>query len=104
METVRVADKEMRRIKEVIRMKSLTIKGVMTGDYFKIVCEKCGEGTRNEYIGWDPAIPSFKARCKKCGTSGIWKLDWGALPPNPFNIKRAKVIKLHKNWVKRFKF
>jgi hypothetical protein len=82
------------------KLKSLTIKGVMTGDYFKIVCEKCGEGTKNEYIGWDPAIPSFKATCKRCGTSGMWKLDWGGLPPNPFNIKRAKVIKLHKNWAK----
>lgn len=82
------------------------IKGVQTGDYFKIICEECGEGTKNEYIGWDPVMPCFKATCKKCGTSGIWKLsipDWKGLPPNPFNPKRAKVIKLHKHWAKRFK-
>ena len=68
-------------------MESLSIKGVMTGDYFKIVCEKCGEGTRNEYIGLDPVIPRFKSTCEKCGTSGIWKLNWKGLPPNSYNSK-----------------
>ena len=87
-------------------MKSLTIKGVMTGDYFKVECRKCGKGTQNEYLGWDPFVPRLKATCKECGTSEIWRLyfpNWRGLPPNPFNLKRAKLIKLHKNWIKKFK-
>lgn len=84
-------------------MESLSIKGVMTGDYFKIVCEKCGSGTKNEYIGWDPVVPSFKSTCEECGTSGIWKLTWKGLTPNPYNPKAIKANRLHKNWAKRFK-
>ena len=81
------------------------IKGQQIGDYFKLVCDECGENTRNEYIGWDPVIPCFRATCLKCGTSTILKLsviEWKGLSPNPFNPKRS-LGKLHKNWGKRFK-
>ena len=82
----------------------MLIRGLMTGDYFKILCEGCGEGTETKYVGWDPVVPCFKATCRKCGTSGIWKLNWEGLPPNPFNIKRVQSIKLAKHRAKGFKF
>lgn len=52
----------------------LNIKGKTGDDYFVIYCEKCGENTVNEYLGYDPGVPRFKATCQKCGDSGIWKL------------------------------
>ncbi len=64
-------------------LKILKIKGQEAGDYFNIVCEKCGQPTKNEYLGWDPSVPHFKATCEKCGTTGIRKLDsasWVGLP------------------------
>ena len=60
----------------------------MSGDYFDIICEECGGHTKNEYLGWDPAVPHFKATCEKCGTSVELKLDsvrWKGLPPKPDN-------------------
>jgi len=45
------------------------------GDYFDIFCKTCGGLTDNEYLGGDPAIPHFKATCKRCQTSGQWKLS-----------------------------
>lgn len=59
----------------------LKIKGEESIDYFDIVCEKCNERTQNEYLGYDPSVPRFKATCKKCGASGIWKLNnWKGFP------------------------
>lgn len=64
----------------------LTIEGKMAGDYFNIVCEKCHCPTKNEYLGWDPSVPHFKATCEKCGETGNWKLHfpmWKGLPSDP---------------------
>jgi hypothetical protein len=64
----------------------LEIKGETAADYFNIVCTKCGGLTQNEYLGWDPSVPHFRATCKRCKTSGTWKLDmplWKGLPSKP---------------------
>ena len=64
----------------------LNIKGQTGADYFLIICEKCGKETENEYLGYDPAVPHFRAKCEKCGTSGAWKLQagaWKGLPATP---------------------
>jgi hypothetical protein len=64
----------------------LELTGKNAGEYFVIVCATCGEETDNEYLGYDPAVPHFKAVCKQCGTSGIWKLtvrSWTGLPADP---------------------
>jgi hypothetical protein len=61
----------------------LEIKGKESADYFNILCAKCGSMTKNEYLGWDPAVPHFRATCEKCGTTGQWKLAagrWKGLP------------------------
>ncbi len=64
----------------------LIIKGIESADYFNIVCDKCDQPTKNEYLGWDPVVPYFKATCEKCGTTGQWKLSthfWSGLPSKP---------------------
>ncbi len=64
----------------------LNIRGEDKGDYFSIVCEKCNQNTINEYLGWDPAFPHFRASCENCGESGTWKLTggiWTGLPVLP---------------------
>lgn len=65
----------------------LEIKGQTGADYFNIICTKCGKDTTNEYLGYDPIVPHFRATCKKCKTSGTWKLQvpkWKGLPPKPY--------------------
>lgn len=67
-------------------MAHLRIVGRVSTDYFDIVCEHCGESTRNEYLGGDPVVPHFKATCPKCKSSGQWKLNalfWKGLPTKP---------------------
>lgn len=62
------------------------LKVLSTGDYFTILCEKCNTETRNEYLGYDVSAPCFKASCRTCGISKIWKLSgsaWSGLPPKP---------------------
>ncbi len=65
----------------------LEIEGRQTGDYFAIVCRKCGSPTKNKYLGGDPAMPHFRAKCEKCNTVGVWKLlqpaAWEGLPLRP---------------------
>jgi len=60
----------------------LRISGQQTADYFKIVCEECGEATKNKFLSWG----LFEASCEKCGTTGNWKRDvrmWEGLPSQP---------------------
>lgn len=62
----------------------MSIKGESHVDYFNITCGKCGESTKNKYLGWDPSVPHFEATCKRCGTTDIYKLshsEWEGLPP-----------------------
>ena len=66
----------------------LTIKGVQHADYFAIQCADCGANTQNEYMGWDPGMPYFRATCPKCKETGQWKLsisEWKGLPTKPSN-------------------
>ena len=71
------------------------IRGQGAGDYFNILCPKCGQGadgpfitggyTETEYYGKDSGgTPTIKVTCKKCGLSGIWKVTWRGLPPKPY--------------------
>jgi predicted RNA-binding Zn-ribbon protein involved in translation (DUF1610 family) len=62
------------------------ITGAPSGDYFDFKCDKCGERTNNEYLGWDPSVPYFRSVCPKCGDLGTYKLDgsrWKGLPAKP---------------------
>lgn len=64
----------------------LDLTGKTQADYFNMYCKKCGEQTKNEYLGWDPGVPHFRATCTKCGESGRWKLPvplWTGLPSEP---------------------
>jgi hypothetical protein len=64
----------------------MTIKGEDAGDYFRVLCEQCGSPTNNEYLGWDPSVPHFRATCPNCKKTGEWKLDcWTGL-----STKRAR--------------
>ena len=39
-----------------------------------------------KYLGWDPAVPHFEARCDTCGESAHFKVAvgmWTGLPPKP---------------------
>ena len=63
------------------------IKGEQDGDFFVILCTKCGKPTENEYLGRNPVMPCFKATCKKCRKSYQVQLDtvhWKGLPPGPY--------------------
>jgi hypothetical protein len=61
----------------------LTIRGEDSVDYFVILCDACSEETENEYLGWDPGVPHFRATCRRCGESKTLKLTvgrWKGLP------------------------
>jgi hypothetical protein len=59
------------------------IRGQQRGGYFDIFCD-CGERTKNEYLGWDPSDPYFRATCPKCGDLGTFKVAmWSGLPTKP---------------------
>ena len=69
-----------------IRM-SLRIVGETSIDYFRVLCEKCGSQVRMEYLGWDPAMPHFKATCPTCEESAEFKVhvgEWKGLPREPY--------------------
>ena len=62
------------------------LKVLSAGDYFTILCGTCNSETRNEYLGYDLNAPCFKATCRTCGISKIWKLSsaaWAGLPSKP---------------------
>ena len=53
------------------------------GDYFVVRCKRCGNSIHNEYLGYDPGVPHFRATCTTCGESDTWKLsvaEWTGLP------------------------
>jgi len=61
------------------------IKGETRGEYFHILCEKCGSNIYNEYLGFETGdgysdgVPHLKVMCKECNSSKIFKLmptDW----------------------------
>lgn len=63
----------------------LQIKGETRGEYFHIICEKCGNSTYNEYFGFETeegyasGVPHLKSTCKKCKKSWVFNLmpeDW----------------------------
>ena len=63
----------------------LSIKGETRGEYFHILCDKCGNNTYNEYLGFETeegysdGVPHLKVTCKKCKSSSVFKLmptDW----------------------------
>lgn len=65
---------------------SLAIRGEHAGNYFVVLCQSCGGETKNDYLGWDPAMPRFRARCEPCGTETTVKLTgvcWAGLPEHP---------------------
>jgi len=62
------------------------LRGTTDVDYFKIVCANCGTETQNEYLGKDPTMPHFKARCPTCGRTFRYKMpnvQWEGLPDKP---------------------
>ena len=62
------------------------LKGEQHIDYFNIYCQDCGEQTKNKYLGWDPAVPHFRAVCPNCGDLGTVKFSaafWTGLPTKP---------------------
>jgi hypothetical protein len=62
----------------------LDIKTKLLNDSFEIICSECGSPTANEYLGYDPDTPHFRAVCCKCGKSGDWKLKmWDGLSVTP---------------------
>ncbi len=61
----------------------MRIRGETSIDYFLIRCEKCGQETKNKYLGGDPAVPHFEAKCEKCKTEVDLKFSntrWEGLP------------------------
>jgi len=67
----------------------LEIKAETSGEYFRIVCEKCGKETKNEYLGWDPGVPHFRTTCEACHETDTWKLSpaqWYGLPDLPDEV------------------
>jgi hypothetical protein len=72
----------------------MTILGKHAGDYFVILCENCGKEIKNEYLGWDPAMPHFRAVCQPCGAETIVKLTgpfWSGLPQFPDSKDSTRV-------------
>ena len=62
------------------------LKGINRGQYFVLVCGKCGGVTQNEYLGKDPTMPYFKSKCSRCGETYLYKLNnmlWEGLPSEP---------------------
>ena len=62
------------------------IRGEIRSDYFQIVCNQCNKIAYCEYLGWDPAVPHFRATCKKCSTVREYKFGgpyWKGLPSKP---------------------
>lgn len=66
----------------------LSIKGETRGEYFHILCEKCGNNTYNEYLGfatkkgYSDGVAHLNVKCKKCKNSRMFKLmpfDWVAI-------------------------
>jgi hypothetical protein len=61
--------------------RSLAIEGKPSEGLFIIICAKCGNPTENEYLGYDPWVPRFRATCSKCGEYSDWTLSmWNGLP------------------------
>lgn len=59
----------------------LVVEGKPSEGFFEIVCAKCGNPTKNEYLGYDPWVPRFRATCNKCGKCSDWTLTmWNGLP------------------------
>ena len=63
----------------------LSIRGETRGEYFHILCDKCGDNTFNEYLGFETekgysdGVPHLKVTCQKCNSSNVFKLmpmDW----------------------------
>jgi hypothetical protein len=55
-------------------------------DYFNMQCGQCKGQVKIEYMGWDPAVPYFRATCPTCKASGTFKVhpgEWCGLPPAP---------------------
>ena len=63
---------------------SLDIDVKVSPDRFRILCLKCGQPTQNEYLGYDPWVPRFRASCRNCDSSSEWELDcWNGLHLTP---------------------
>ena len=65
----------------------LNIVGKGEGDYFQFRCEKCNEILDCEYLGYERAMPHFRATCPKCKETAEKKLvrtHWKGLPAEPF--------------------
>lgn len=61
----------------------LEIFGEDAGGYFNIKCRKCNSFTKNKYLGGDPVVLHFEARCETCNETGIYKIlphSWEGLP------------------------
>jgi hypothetical protein len=61
----------------------LNVIGEQRRDYLHILCEKCGEHLECEYLGWDPGVPHFRAKCNNCNEEVTLKLmvgKWKGLP------------------------
>lgn len=61
----------------------LHLVGESQTDYFLVMCKVCKEQTHNEYLGWDPGVPHFRATCIQCGERTEYKLRadlWSGLP------------------------
>ena len=58
------------------------ILGEVSVDYFLVKCTDCDEIVECEYLGYDPAIPYFRYKCKSCGKTGTYKMgsNWKNLP------------------------
>jgi hypothetical protein len=53
------------------------------GDYLNFRCTACGSPIRVDFLGFDPAVPRFRFKCKGCGEGGEYKMEWqlwGGLP------------------------
>ena len=67
----------------------LKIRGEQHIDYFRVVCDKCGKQTKNEYGGRKLShggSPAFRARCDDCQDEVVLKLwdgGWTGLPFDP---------------------
>jgi hypothetical protein len=54
-------------------------------DYMNFRCTECGGDIHVQFLGYDPAVPRFKFECRKCNTSGEFKMQfqlWSGLPQN----------------------
>lgn len=53
------------------------------GDYMNFRCDKCGGDIHVTFLGYDPAVPRFGFKCKKCNEKGEYKMQfqlWSGLP------------------------